>query len=208
MRISSWREQTGCRNVKPFKYSGEHFSGETSASSDLNATLNEVITSYEAGGEVFDSKDSIEPIDLSGLRSLPAYRYRPSKKEERKRERRKEKRRRLSQAALASYKGLRLEVAGAEGQRKRLKWSGRRRGRGSVRPQPPPFDLLLSSVSEAELVPHTSGEARTDSEHSEDSEQLTFSDLPSHRNRPPPPLHETKQYSTPVRRNYKRRHHS
>ena len=43
VRITRWRESTGCRNVKPFKYSGEH-SGETSATSDTNATLNEVIT--------------------------------------------------------------------------------------------------------------------------------------------------------------------
>ena len=92
MRIPHWREDTGCRNVKPFKYSGEHFSGETSASasSHLNATLNEVITSYEVGGggEVLDRKEDPreESLDLSSLRSLPAYRQKPGqgRKEARK----------------------------------------------------------------------------------------------------------------------------
>ena len=196
MRISNWREETGCRNVKPFKYSGE-----TSASSDVHANLNEVITSYDGGGEVLDDKE--EPLDLSGMNSLPAFRYKPSKKEERRKERRREKRRRQRLAAsMASYKGLRLEVSG--GERKRLKWTGRRRGRGSVKPQPPPFDLLLSSVEESSLVPHSSGEARTES--GSDQSQLTFSDLPSSRSRPPPPLHHDS--SPPVRRNYKRRHQS
>ena len=53
-------------------------------------------------------------------------------------------------------------------------------------------------------MPHSSGEARTES--GSDQSQLTFSDLPSSRSRPPPPLHHDS--SPPVRRNYKRRHHS
>ena len=233
MRIPHWREDTGCRNVKPFKYSGEHFSGETSASasSHLNATLNEVLTSYEAGGggEVLDQKE--EPLDLSGLRSLPAYRYKPgvqsvhtgrvktgkSRKEARKKlklERRRERRRRLraGQGSLAaSYAGLTLHLAG--GERKRLQGGGGRGGRGgSVRPQPPPFDMLLSSVEDSQsVVPHSSGEVRTDTTSSDsDGRHLTFSELPSHRSRPPPPLRDSQtdqQHHQQQLRNYKRRRH-
>ena len=125
MRIPSWREETGCRNVKPFKYSGEHFSGETSASasSHLNATLNEVITSYEVGGggEVLDQREREESLDLSSLRSLPAYRQKPGprpgqgRKEARKKlklQRRRERRRRLQLRAGQSYAGLTVQLAG------------------------------------------------------------------------------------------------
>ena len=72
--MSTWREQTGCRNVKPFKYSGEHASsGETSATSDVNATLNEVITDLD-GMEEFDDYDT--PLDVNNIyMSLPAFRY-------------------------------------------------------------------------------------------------------------------------------------
>lgn len=73
IRVSTWREQTGCRNVKPFKYSGEHASGETSATSDVNATLNEVITDLD-GLEEFDDYDA--PLDVNNIyMSLPAFRY-------------------------------------------------------------------------------------------------------------------------------------
>ena len=232
VRIPHWREETGCRNVKPFKYSGEHFSGETSASATthLNATLNEVLTSYETGGggEVLDQRE--EPLDLRGLGSLPAYRYKPgapsgraktarSRKEARRKlklQRRRERRRRQrgpgQDSLAASYAGLTLQLAG--GERKRLQWGGGRGGRGGgVRPQPPPFDMLLSPVEDTSgdsVVPHTSGEVRTESEASEvsssDSEgrQLTFSELPSHRRAgPPPPLRDSQSDL----RNYKRRRH-
>ena len=159
-----------------------------------------------------------EPLDLSSLRALPAYRAKPwkSRKEARKKlklQRRRERRRRLrvSQDSLAaSYAGLTLQLAGGAGggERKRLQW-GRR---GSARPQPPPFDMLLSSVEEGEdssLVPHTSGELRT--ETSSDSEaghhKLTFSQLPSSRSRPPPPLRDSQADHQQQLRNYKRRRH-
>ena len=226
MRIPRWREDTGCRNVKPFKYSGEHFSGETSASasSHLNATLNEVITSYEVGGggEVLDQREREESLDLSSLRSLPAYRQKPGprpgqdRKEARKKlklQRRRERRRRLQLRAGQSYAGLTVQLAGgAGGRRNRLQWGGGRGG--SQRARPPPFDMLLSSVEEQDpsLVPHSSGEVRTetssDSSDSSDS-LLTFSELPSHRSRPPPPLRDsqTDQQEQHNLRNYKRRRH-
>jgi len=73
IRVTKWREETGCRNVKPFKYSGEHMSGETSATSDANATFNEVLTHGGGASEVFDDFD--EPLDFSSIRTaLPAYR--------------------------------------------------------------------------------------------------------------------------------------
>ena len=41
VRIPNWRDATGCKNIIPFKYSGENLhSGETS---QPNATLNEVL---------------------------------------------------------------------------------------------------------------------------------------------------------------------
>jgi len=68
IRIPKWREDTGCRNVKPFKYSGEHLSGETSATSDTNATFNEVFTQVGGASEVFDEVE--EPLDFSAIRSI------------------------------------------------------------------------------------------------------------------------------------------
>jgi len=128
VRITRWREYTGCRNVKPFKYSGEH-SGETSATSDTNATMNEVLVHDGGASEVFDDID--EPLDFSSIRIAQAA-YRPeikttmvrvamkktNEKEMRKREkqikqkqkRKERKRQRRLKKRLESERGARRVV--------------------------------------------------------------------------------------------------
>lgn len=263
IRVNKWREATGCRNVKPFKYSGEHSSPEHSA--EMNTTAyNEVMTDLE-GLEEFDEVEE-EPLDVRRLHlpALPAYRYnaemapltapppdqvREGAREEgrgkrrRDKQKRKDRRRRwrnkqkkdrkrkkgLSQGSIGSFRGYTVEKISGGGSRKRLRWGGGEKKGGY---KLPPFEMLLSSVEESDLVPHTSGEERTGfsdddeyfSDYSDDSDDfssdhhsLTFSDLPSSKSRSkPPPLHESGEigsivnshllpYSHPTRRNFKKR---
>lgn len=245
IRVTKWREETGCRNVKPFKYSGEHMSGETSATSDANATLNEVITHGGGASEVLD--DFYEPLNLSSLRTaLPAYRppadmamvraekkktnekemrrrekqLKQQKRKERKRQRRLNKKRlerekpkvgrgmvvrnskkeysNRKRNPIGSYNGFTVEKISGGGFKKRLKWGGKRRGHA----KPPPFDMLLSSVDESDYVPHTSGEARTNSDDAVYQDDviesglvpdIDYSDLPSNRDRSPLPLFDSSE---------------
>ena len=264
IRVNKWREATGCRNVKPFKYSGEHSSPEHSA--EMNSTAyNEVITDIE-GLEEFDEVEE-EPLDVRRLHlpALPAYRYnsemapltapppdqdkeavkapergkkrrdKQKRKDRRRRWRNKQKKERkrkngLSRGSIGSYRGYTVQKVSSGGSRKRLKWGGGEK-RGGYKL--PPFEMLLSSVEESDLVPHTSGEERTgfsddadeySSDYSDniddftrDHHSLTLSDLPSNKMRSnPPPLHESGElgsivnshvlpYSHPSRKNFKKR---
>ena len=260
IRINKWREATGCRNVKPFKYSGEHASPEVS--SDVNATYNEVITDLE-GLEEFDEQE--EELDMRRLHlpALPAYRFnsemapltapppdkerikeaeknKEAEKRRRDKQKRKDRRRRWrnkqkkmrkrkhNRDSIGSYRGYTVEKISGGGSRRRLKWGGGKKKGGF---KLPPFEMLLSSVEESDLIPHTSGEERTglsddyeyfsDYDHGDDftsdHHSLSFSDLPSSKTRSqPPPLHESGEtgsvlnshllpYSHPTRRNYKKR---
>ena len=79
VRVTKWREATGCRNVKPFKYSGEHISTEsTEISDDENrTTVNDVMNYIDNIDGIEEYDDVKEPLDMSKLTSsaLPAFRY-------------------------------------------------------------------------------------------------------------------------------------
>ena len=220
VRISRWREETGCRNVKPFKYSAEHASAESSATRDVNATYNEVLTDLDDG---LEEEDGDEPLDLRGLHhSLPAYRHsaqvealsssevdedsrdRRRRKQRRRRPRkknrnslntfvRKHKRHRESQrSSLGSYKGFTIETVSSGGSKRRLKWGGKKKYNL--------IDMLLSSVDDDDDDDdRVSDSYDDDTEYNEDYEEaddhgLSLADLPQNKQRSkPPPLHESGQ---------------
>ena len=76
VRIPNWRDATGCKNIVPFKYSGENLhSGETS---QPNATLNEVLDLATADldilnmaqGRVRQAKEKMRP-QINDLFAVP-----------------------------------------------------------------------------------------------------------------------------------------
>merc|ERR1711974_215938 len=93
VRIPRWREETGCKHVTPFKYSGEVLAS-AEVSSDIDANLNEVLT--EPGEEVEDDfEDEMAVLPLSRLgHAQAAVTVSPSIREKRRREKEKELRRR------------------------------------------------------------------------------------------------------------------
>ena len=93
VRIPRWREETGCKHVTPFKYSGEVVTS-AEVSSHVDANLNEVLT--EPGEEVEEEfEEEMAALPLSKLGHTQAgITVSPSIREKRRREKEKELRRR------------------------------------------------------------------------------------------------------------------
>ena len=62
VRIPRWREETNCKHITPFKYSGEVLTS-AEVSSHIDANLNEVLT--EPGEELDD--DAFEDEEIAVL---------------------------------------------------------------------------------------------------------------------------------------------
>ena len=184
VRIPRWREETGCKHVTPFKYSGEVVAS-AEVSSDIDANLNEVLT--EPGEEVeddFEEEMAVLPVSRLG-HAQAAVTVSPSIREKRRREKEKELRRRErgrkkkerrrqkrlkkkrqekqrsashSSNSLGNFRGIDVvKVSGGRG----LRWG---QGRGVGRDaRPPPFTMLLSSVDDNSEI-QNSGEVRTNTE--------------------------------------------
>ena len=187
VRIPRWREETGCKHVTPFKYSGEVVTS-AEVSSHIDANLNEVLT--EPGEEVeeeFEEEMAALPLSKlghtqAGITVSPSIREkrrrekekelrrreRARKKKERRRQKRlkkkrQEKRRSMSHSSsssnsLGSFRGIDVvKVSGGRG----LRWG---QGRGVGRDaRPPPFTMLLSSGDDNSET-QSSGEVRTNTE--------------------------------------------
>ena len=234
VRIPRWRDATGCKNVIPFKYSGEHFgSSEQSHSTHINASANEVINlnhGADDGGEVLDDLEDV--LDLGGIGEVqPAYRaplssrkprqqdsekkrkrkQRRKRKREKERKRKEKERRRVelgrgrTRELLGSMNGMTLKRVSVGGEKKKLRWQGTK---DTFRP---PFELVLRSEDE---------EGRTDDQVYDDAgpgdkaeessfelnlHNIDYSELPNSKGRTPIPLISGHSAQTIHRKNWKRR---
>ena len=211
VRIARWRDQTGCRNLIPFKYSGEHYnSGE---SSHVNATDNEVINLNVGGGEEYGDEME-ERLDLTRLGDTqPAYRavytspppsrkvYATSPRSKRKRKMRrlrrlerkrdKERKRKLKERRrsregskrerLGSMNGVVLKRVKVGGAKNKLRWGGG----GSKDQSRPPFELFLREEASKEEEEEKGKHGEEDSEFQSAEAKNSLDAASVHRSRLP-----------------------
>ena len=176
VRIPRWREQTGCKHIVPFKYSGEVMTS-AEVSTHVNATLNEVlrqpgeVEEEEAGQEEVEDSEEEEELAVNRLgQAAAAYTVRPSdlaaEREEREKKKTKLKVWRRTEKAKKRKERRRLKKQAKRRQEKErqalgsfkgvsvsvggggLVWGGGRGRAGAARK--PIFDMLLSSGEEEE----------------------------------------------------------